>query len=550
MSGDCAGRAWWLRAALLALAVMLMEIAVLPQSRGALWTFVIVAPWFVLLTPHRFRGLLNLGIVTGLAALAWPALNAVWAEGSGRSAQAVGAAAAIAREAAFEGVVHHALLIILLCGAAAFVLSAAASAVEARISPLGSRWVRGIGIALVVVALLGAILGLVALQRAEGDLGAFAQRAWEQVTSDRPPAGDATSRFSELGFSGRITQWRVAWRAFREQPLLGVGAQNFDFYFSEHRSTSLIVRHAHSQPMQVLADLGLPGAAAYALFLLGALALGIRTRFRARRPENQAALAAALLAVGSWVVHSSADWLWQLGGVTWPAMLLLGGLVASGSAAGVAEAQEPATRPARATVLRVVLGIGALALLLSGSAFYLSSRYVNVSLSNSGAPAKAFAAADKAEWLNPFSSAPTQARADAYRTAARRAADSGAPDADWAALDDLALAVHALEQAEEREPVNWTLPYQTGLALLDYREAARGARASAGEGGAAPPAPGEALGSLASSPEQREIVADFRALSLEGIGDLAEEHLQRAKRLNPLQTDIDKALARIATPEN
>ena len=257
-------RAWWLRAALLALAVMLMEIAVLPQSRGALWTFFIVLPWFVVLTPHRFRGLLNLGIVTGLAALAWPALNAVWAEGSGRSAQAAGAAAAVAREAAFEGVVHHALLIILLCGAAAFVFSAAASAVEARISPLGGRWVRGIGIGLLVLALLGAGLGLFALQRAEGDLGAFAQRTWEQVTSDRGPAGGATYRFTELGFSGRITQWRAAWQAFTEKPLLGYGAQNFDFYFSEHRTTSLIVRHAHSQPMQLLADLGLPGAGAYA----------------------------------------------------------------------------------------------------------------------------------------------------------------------------------------------------------------------------------------------------------------------------------------------
>ena len=171
-------------------------------------------------------------------------------------------------------------------------------------------------------------------------------------------------------------------------------------------------------------------------------------------------------------------------------MLLLGGLLASGSAAESAEAQEPATRPARATVLRIVLAVAALALLLSGSAFYLSARYVNVALSNSGAPAKAFAAAGKAEWLNPFSPAPAQARADAYRTAARRAADSGAPDADWAALDDLALAVHALEQAEEREPVDWTHPYQTGLALLDYREAAGAAGASAGEGGGHRPCTG------------------------------------------------------------
>lgn len=507
--GTARTQAWWRRAVLLAVAVMLVELAVLPESRGALWTYLIVLPWFVVLTPHRFRGLVDLGVVGGLTAIAWPALTGVWALRNGPSAQTLTAAAG---DVDFPGAVHHALLTILLCGLAAFALSVAVSAIETRISPLDRRWVRRIGVALVVIGLLGAGLGLFALQRAEGDLAALAHRAWNQFTSDQSPPGGSGSRFADVGLNGRLSQWRIASKAFSERPLLGLGAQNFEFYFIEHRTTGLIVRHAHSQPMQVLSDLGLPGAGAYGIFIVGTLLVGIRMRVRARRAENQAAAAAALLAVGSWVVHSSADWLWQLGGVTWPAVLLMGGLLAAGADGrrdgGAPDGVRPAVARAttlRPAVVRVAMVVVALILLASGSMNYLSLRYL-ATAGNGGSPASVIGAAETAARLNPFSPEPSMVMADVYARAARSAQLSGNRERT---MTNLALAAAAWEEATRREPLAWALHYSAGLAILEYRDAA--------------------------------VAAGTRGQ----LNDRARAQLLEAQRLNPLDPQPAQALARL-----
>ncbi len=178
--GTARTQAWWRRAVLLAVAVMLIGLAVVPQSRGALWTSLIVLPWFIVLTPHRFRGLVNIGVVVGLTAIAWPALTEVWALRSGSTAQTQTSAVG---EAAFHGAVHHALLTILLCGLAAFVVSAAVSAIEARVSPLDRRWVHGIGVLLSLCDVHTA-----AVLRRATDLGEAVEHTLDAVEVRRPAA--------------------------------------------------------------------------------------------------------------------------------------------------------------------------------------------------------------------------------------------------------------------------------------------------------------------------------------------------------------------------
>ena len=553
--GTAGTQAWWRRSLLVAVAAMLVGLAVLPESRGALWTFFIVLPCFVVLTPHRFRGLVNLGVVVGLTAIAWPALIGVWALRNGPTAKTLTAVVGnTVTEAAFGGAVHHALLAILLCGLAAFAVSAAVSAIESRISPLDRRWVRRIGVALVVIALVGAGLGAFAFQRAEGDLTAFAHRAWNQFTSDQGPSDGSGSRFTDVGLNGRLSMWRVAARAVSERPLLGLGAQNYEFYFFSHRTTSLAVRHSHSQPMQLLADLGLPGAAAYGLFIVGTLFLGVRLRFRAGRPENQAAVAAALLAVGSWVVHSSADWLWQLGSVTWPAVLLLGALLAAGggrsgdgasagaedAAAGARRANPPGVSP---VLVRVAVAGVALLLLLSGSASYLSLRYLATAAKSSGPSASAIAAAAIAGRLNPFSPGPSTVMASAYAQAARGAQSSR--DIDMV-LADLAFAVGAWEEATKREPLAWAIHYSAGLAILEYRDAALAAGILGSRGGEPqPPSAGAAERTGAPSGIGPATPVALRRATREELDRWAREHLQEARRLNPMEDLVVQALARI-----
>ncbi len=58
--GAAGGFPRWTQPLLLVLAVVLMEVALLPQSRGALWAFFLVVPFFVILSPHRFRALIDL----------------------------------------------------------------------------------------------------------------------------------------------------------------------------------------------------------------------------------------------------------------------------------------------------------------------------------------------------------------------------------------------------------------------------------------------------------------------------------------------------------
>ena len=546
--GTGQARPWWRRAVLQAVAAMLVALAVLPQSRGSLWTFVLVLPWFVALTPNRFRGVVNLAAVVGLTAIAWPTLTGVWAARPGGLAQTQAAAAA--EQVVFRGALHDALLAILLCGVAAFAVSVVVSAVEARISPLERRWVLRIGVALVVLALLGVGLGLVAFQRAEGDLTGFANRAWDQLTADGGGAGaNSGSRFTDFGLNGRLRTWRIAERAFAEQPLLGHGAQNFEFYFIEHRATGLTVRHAHSQPMQLLSDLGLPGAVACALFIGGALFLGVRMRFRARRPENQAALAAAVLAVGSWAIHSSADWLWQLGGVTWPAVLLLGGLVATGAATapagdGTSDARSTRVPGVSPVVVRVAVAGVALLLLVSGSLYYVSLRYLDKTFDGDGSPASVVGATTWAGRLNPFSPEPPMMLAFAYEQVAAQARSSGDLDTT---MTDSALAAGAWADAVEREPLAWDLHYFAGLATLDYRDAAVAAGLLAPPGDGQNAAPSGAAG-IAGAPSGTgpATPAAFRQATWEELNGWARARLQEARRLNPLDESVVQALARLA----
>ncbi len=577
-------RAWWRQALLLGTAVALAEVALLPQSRGALWSFFLVAPWLLMLSAHRFRAVANLGFVCLTVALAWPKLIGVF-QPARLAARGGGAQAGAAGVVPLPTAVEQALLALLLSVLAAAAFGAVSTLVEARLSPLERRWARAIGAGLVMMALVVAGFGVVGLQRAKGDLSELARDTWSQVAADRGPGGETSSRFSDVGLNGRLEQWRIAWRAFEEQPLLGLGAQNYEFYFFQHRTTGLAVRQPHSQPMQLLSELGLPGAALWLLFVGGVLIRGTRVRFRMTRGVNRAAVTAALLAVGSWFIHSSADWLWQLGGVSWPAVLLLGGLLAVRSGEtetgtreasggrraggrGAAEGSGAGGSGAGGRILQGVVITTAAALLVSGSVSYLSLRYLALASAGNGTPEQALAATHTAGQLDPFTPEGAMAEAQVYREAARAAAASSGPARAWAALDNLALAAAARQRAAEREPLSWFIAYQTGLALLEYREAAieAGALDAPGDGpldsgsGEAPAAgawsllrglarspaagPGEAPGSLASTQDRRETVARFRALTQRELTDLALSYLEQAEGLNPREQLVSRAVER------
>jgi hypothetical protein len=291
--------------------------------------------------------------------------------------------------------------------------------------------------------------------------------------------------------------------------------------------------------MQLLAELGLPGAALWLLFVGGALVRGLWARRRAVGPDIQAAIAALMLGTLSWFIHSSGDWLWQLAGVSWPAILLLGGL------AGVATTGVNATGCSgdngAALYFRTVrLGGLLCAGLVFASAFfpYVALRYNDLAL-RAGAEdlTASLRAAGRAATLDPLSPAPLVARAHALAAASTR------DDAyrEGIRIDLLGLRMLALEEARQRDPSSWSLALQTGEAALAYRDAVAERPESAEQSNDA----GQEAAASAFGLAEQDLVqlGPLEGLEIEELTDRARTHLVAARHLNPRAPEIEAKLS-------
>ena len=139
--------------------------------------------------------------------------------------------------------------------------------------------------------------------------------------SARPLATGAT-RLVTLQ-SNRYAYWRVAWRAFRAEPVRGVGGGGWAVYWLRYRTIDEGAQDAHSLYLQTLAELGVVGALALLGFLGGAA-------WAARRAHGLVGPAAAgpAAALVVWVAHVAVDWDWEMPAATLPVLLMVGALVA------------------------------------------------------------------------------------------------------------------------------------------------------------------------------------------------------------------------------
>ena len=165
--------------------------------------------------------------------------------------------------------------------------------------------------------------------------------------------------FSGSG-NGRWQMWSVAAREFRQHPLLGGGAGSYEEWWARYRPSPTFVKNAHSLYAETLGELGIVGLLLVLGFVVTPIAVGVRRRLRAR--GDQALTLAALLA--GFVAYAAAagvDWVWQIPGVTLPAIVLLGLLVAPSAALlPVVEAPRRSIAPALRIGL-VVVGIAIVA---------------------------------------------------------------------------------------------------------------------------------------------------------------------------------------------
>ena len=233
-------------------------------------------------------------------------------------------------------------LVLSICAGALGVLAAAPfSGVTGLAGAPATRERQGaITLALLALVVAGTVLAQWRLQRREADeeLGlprrapqialavicaglALAVVAGAKESSGGTLAPGAT-RYTSLQ-SSRYAYWRVALRAFGDEPLRGVGAGGWAVYWLRYRPFNEGAQDAHSLPLQTAAELGLVGVVLLLAFL-GGVAVSARTAHRV-----VPSLAAGPIAgVVTWVAHSPLDWDWEMPAVTLIALVLAGLLLA------------------------------------------------------------------------------------------------------------------------------------------------------------------------------------------------------------------------------
>jgi len=441
-----------LRGLLIALGCACLQLAVIGQSRGWLFTLPLVLVIAVLLSRNRFRFAVAAVIPAVATVVPIHRLLGVFV---GRTPVALNHAAERAGKAA-----------LLLC-VAALVLGTAVAWAEQRVPPprLSARGRRTLGASLVALAFALGIAG--AFVATHGDPVGFVKRQWNGFS--QPETGGASSHFDTVG-SGRYDFWRVALDAVIAYPVGGLGQDNFADYYITRRRSNEEPAWPHSLELRLLACTGLVGFGLFVAFLVFALIESVRG---VRFPDGlgPAPCAVALLPLVDWLLHGSVDWFWEMPALSGPALGFLGMAVALGrpappAATGDAEGdQDPVeSQPRRFPPRRALVAIGGVALVAAAVVLsfpYLSVQEVAVaSALGSRNPRAALSDFALAARLNPLSP-------DPGRLGGTLALENGL----------YAEAEQRYQQAIDREPGGWYAWFGEGLAASALGDEATAAHA-------------------------------------------------------------------------
>jgi tetratricopeptide (TPR) repeat protein len=321
-----------------------------------------------------------------------------------------------------------------------------------------------------VVAL---VLAASSAQRIDRDV----RNQWHAFTHLAGPSSDASASAASQsrllsGAGNRYDYWRVAWRVWREHPMLGVGAGNYPRSYYQQRATTEDVEQPHSIELQALSELGIVGALLLAGFI-GGIGWGV-LRMRpaaARSPLSRALMVGGVGAICAWLAQTSVDWMHLLPGLT---------AIAIAAVAVVVRPRSPQT--ARATSRHSRFGSA----LASRPALPLGASAVLVTLVVAGASLSRQGLADlyRKRAQHELEAHPAAAITDANRSLD---IDSDALEtyyvkaAALARFDQTASTQAVLRRSLEQEPnnfVTWTLlgdiavrERRIGVAKHDYNTA-------------------------------------------------------------------------------
>jgi hypothetical protein len=404
---------WPVRALLVGTATMLMELAVLAESRGSLPAAVIALAVFLALSPRRLRAATYLALAAVPVLPVLPILLDVFQHGAAGPGL-VPLMRDSARAIALSSIGSVVLAALLVRGVEFRLdLSREAVALISRVTAAA---------AIVVVVAGGAIF----VERRGGPIEFLDQRVSEFQRGGNPDLTAQGARFGVNVGTNRGDFWHVSLQQGEDHPILGGGAGSFAPAYLQDRDSTEAPNDPHSVEMLMLSELGIVGLALFGTFMVGSAVCGVRT-WRLGAPA--AALAAgSLTSAAYWLAHASYDWFWHYPALTAPVMFMLGAVAAPSSfypAAG--RARRARYLAAAAVGVAIVLAVP----------LFLSQRYANRAYDEYPQdPDAALSDLDRAADLNPYDPRPLlskgviesqldhdEAAASAFRKAIDRAPD-------------------------------------------------------------------------------------------------------------------------------
>jgi hypothetical protein len=281
---------------------------------------------------------------------------------------------------------------------------------------------------------VGTILVIVALAL----VGAFDSqldrfRSLSEVSADAPRVAQVT----DISSSGRYQQWRAALDAVAAEPVLGLGAGTYEFWWAREGSYGGFVRDAHSLYLETLGELGVVGFLLVAGFVGVIIVVGVRLS-RGADGDHRAVRAGVVGSVAAFAAAAAVDWMWELGALTM-AFMLLAAIALTKAPDGSAIPRPRQTVPlnplARAGL--IVVGLAAVALIVPP---VLAERHLDASrvAFDQGDLEQSYDRAVSAERVQPYAASPRLQQALVLERTGQ-----------------LAEASHAARLAIERAPTDW-----------------------------------------------------------------------------------------------
>ncbi len=412
-----------------------LQLGVIVQSRGWLFTLGLVALFAVVVVRDRLRFAAAAVLPVLAAVIPIGRLLDVYKATGAQLPHAAGRAGTTA---------------LVICGVVLIVATLVASAERLfNPAPLSPQRRRALGVAVVVLVLAGGAAG--ALAATHGHPFKFIERQWNGFSHE--PTTSAGSHFADVG-SGRYDFWRVALKGFGTQPIGGLGQDNFGDYYLLHRRTSEEPAWPHSLELRLLVSTGIVGFLLFGTWIVQSLRIAARGRRAGGLSAEVAGI--AMLPFVVWLIHGSIDWFWELPAISGPALAFLGIAVALSE-----QDRSVLWRRRRAHRIPRPVTIGAVCLAEVACLFALGTSFLSVREVSNGSdasatnPAAALHDFKLAADFNPLSSIPG-------RLSGLVALENG----------EFHTALQRFRQSLSNEPLEWVAWLGAGLAQSELGDRA------------------------------------------------------------------------------